>query len=162
MRYSLDPSHQPELVSIITTLLRDRSPLSIGSIAVAFDAVSPTRLDLLHPHYRRMCRLLIDLDEWGQLMWLNLLLRYARTMLPKPSIDGAEGRLHSDVDLELLLSSSESLLHSRNPAVGRQEFRWWARFLTSTGNPCSYSCHVLLKLRFKDYSCNPHTLAITR
>lgn len=66
-----------------------------------------------------MCRLLVDLDEWGQLMWLNLLLRYARTMLPKPSSDGTADVQSSDVDLELLLSSSESLLHSRNPAVSR-------------------------------------------
>ena len=72
------------------------SPLSIGSVAVAFDATHPTRLDLLHPHYHRMCRFLVDLDEWGQLMWLNLLLRYASTMLPKPSADDAE-----DTHLEL-------------------------------------------------------------
>ena len=64
-----------------------------------------------------MCRLLIDLDEWGQLMWLNLLLRYARTMLPKPSPDGTGNANNGDADLELLLSLSESLLHSRNPAV---------------------------------------------
>jgi AP-3 complex subunit beta len=119
MCYSLDSSHQPELVSVITTLLRDKSPLSIGSAAVAFGAVCPTRLDLLHPHYRRMCRLLVDLDEWGQLMWLNLLLRYARAMLPRPPPNCAEDAHHGDIDLELLLSSSESLLHSRNPAVGR-------------------------------------------
>ena len=66
-----------------------------------------------------MCRLLIDLDEWGQLMWLNLLLRYARTMLSKPSSDDLGDGNDSDADLELLLTSSESLLHSGNPAVSR-------------------------------------------
>ena len=64
-----------------------------------------------------MCRLLVDLDEWGQLTWLNLLLRYARTMLPKHCSDSTVDVQTSDIDLELLLSSSESLLHSRNPAV---------------------------------------------
>lgn len=162
MLCSLDPSHQPELVSIITALLRDRSPLSIGSVAVAFDAICPTRLDLLHPHYRRMCRLLADLDEWGQLTWLNLLLRYARTMLSKPSSDCAGDATSDDVDLKLLLSSSESLLHSRNPAVSYLYPVWWVGDLTATGDSCSHSCHVLLKLRFENYSRDPCTLAITR
>lgn len=108
-----------------------------------------------------MCRLLIDLDEWGQLMWLNLLLRYARTMLLKPSPDGAGEGHSSDADLELLLSSSESLLHSRNSAVSRQELTWWVGCLTSTGDRCGYSCHLLLELRFKNFSCGPRTLAVT-
>lgn len=134
------------MVSIVTTLLRDRSPLSIGSVAVAFDAICPTRLDLLHPHYRRMCRLLVDLDEWGQLRWLNLLLRYARTMLSKPSSDSTGDVTSSDVDLELLLSSSETLLHSRNAAVSYPQLMLWVRNLTAAGNSCSYSCNLLLKL----------------
>lgn len=79
-----------------------------------------------------MCRLLVDLDEWGQLMWLNLLLRYARTMLPKPSADDAEDTHSNDIDLELLLSSSESLLHSRNPAVSCLQPMWQVWYLTFT------------------------------
>ncbi|KAF8622581.1 hypothetical protein AX15_006925 [Amanita polypyramis BW_CC] len=113
--YSLDANHLPALISVITILLRDRSPLSIGSVAVAFEAVCPTRLDLLHQHYRRLCRTLLDVDEWGQVDLMNLLLRYARTMLPRPIINAAS--LDIDSDVELLLSSAEPLLHSRNPAV---------------------------------------------
>ena len=113
--HSLDANHLPALISIITTLLRDRSPLSIGSVAVAFEAVCPTRLDLLHQHYRRLCRILIDVDEWGQVDLMNLLLRYARVMLPRPVV-GAN-TLEIDSDVQLLLSSTEPLLQSRNPAV---------------------------------------------
>lgn len=96
-------------------MLNDTSPLSIGSVAVAFEAVCPTRLDLIHQRYRRMCKLLVEVDEWGQIDLLNLLLRYARTMLPRPIVnsDGEE----VDHDIELLLSSAEPLLQSRNPAV---------------------------------------------
>ncbi|KAH9943703.1 adaptin N terminal region-domain-containing protein [Amylocystis lapponica] len=118
--YSLDPNHQPELITVISTLLRDRSPLSIGSVAVAFETVCPTRLDLLHQHYRRLCRILVDVDEWGQVDLLRLLTRYARTMLPRPSeVLGADDAQDSgiDLDLKLLLSSAEPLFQSQNPAV---------------------------------------------
>ncbi|KAK7691132.1 hypothetical protein QCA50_006235 [Cerrena zonata] len=116
---SLDPSHQPEMITVISNLLRDRSPLPIGSVAVAFETVCPTRLDLLHQHYRRLCRTLIDMDEWGQVDLLNLLVRYARTMLPRPSVtEDADGQHEEiDPDLKLLLTSSEPLFQSRNPAV---------------------------------------------
>ncbi|KAL7279380.1 hypothetical protein ACG7TL_007221 [Trametes sanguinea] len=118
--YHLDSSHQPELIKIICTLLKDQSPLSIGSVAVAFDAVCPTRLDLLHQHYRRLCRTLIDVDEWGQVDLLNLLVRYARVMLPRPiPANGANGTTDYEVDsdLKLLLTSAEPLFQSQNPAV---------------------------------------------
>ncbi|KAJ3763734.1 adaptin N terminal region-domain-containing protein [Lentinula raphanica] len=113
--YQLDDSHLPSLIETINKMLNDTSPLSIGSVAVAFEAVCPTRLDLIHQRYRRLCKLLVEVDEWGQVDLLHLLLRYARTMLPKPIInsDGEE----VDQDIELLLSSVEPLLQSRNPAV---------------------------------------------
>ncbi|KAI9001544.1 adaptin N terminal region-domain-containing protein [Trametes punicea] len=118
--YHLDSTHQPELIKIICTLLKDQSPLSIGSVAIAFEAVCPTRLDLLHQHYRRLCRTLIDVDEWGQVDLLNLLIRYARVMLPRPT-PAAEGdktaQYEVDSDLRLLLTSAEPLFQSQNPAV---------------------------------------------
>lgn len=113
--FSLDANHLPALISVITSLLRDRSPLSIGSVAVAFEAVCPTRLDLLHQHYRRLCRILLDVDEWGQVDLMNLLLRYVRTMLPRPIVNS--GLVDVDPDVELLLTSAEPLLQNRNPAV---------------------------------------------
>ncbi|KAH9028534.1 adaptin N terminal region-domain-containing protein [Lactarius hengduanensis] len=118
--YSLDESQLPSLIEILSTLLRDRSPLSVGSVAIAFDAVCPTRLDLLHMHYRRLCRVLIDVDEWGQVNLLELLVRYARSMLPRPtaSHDSPDKETEEiDQDLELLLVSAEPLFQSCNPAV---------------------------------------------
>ncbi|KAH7912022.1 adaptin N terminal region-domain-containing protein [Hygrophoropsis aurantiaca] len=117
--FQLDPNHQPALIEIISTLLRDRSPLSIGSAIIAFETVCPTRLDLLHKQYRRLCRILVDVDEWGQVDLLNLLLRYARTMLLKPIMlsirEGSDEEL--DRDLNLLLSSGDPLFKSKNPSV---------------------------------------------
>ena len=105
------------MIEILSTLLRDRSPLSVGSVAIAFEAVCPTRLDLLHVHYRRLCRVLIDADEWGQVNLLELLVRYARTMLLRPTTSREETE-EIDPDLELLLVSAEPLFQSCNPAVG--------------------------------------------
>ncbi|KDQ53109.1 hypothetical protein JAAARDRAFT_137465 [Jaapia argillacea MUCL 33604] len=122
--YQLDNNHLPELISIIQTLLRDRSPLSLGSTSVAFLTICPTRLDLLHQHYRRLCRTLVDVDEWGQVDLMNLLMRYARVMLPRPIVtmradagEEGEGEEEVDKDLELLLGCVEPLVQSRNPAV---------------------------------------------
>ena len=60
------------------------------------------------------------MDEWGQVDLLNLLVRYARTMLPRPLVtEDADGQHEEiDPDLRLLLTSSEPLFQSRNPAVG--------------------------------------------
>ncbi|KAF9264864.1 hypothetical protein L218DRAFT_979527 [Marasmius fiardii PR-910] len=113
--YDLDNSHLPSLIEIITNLLRDRSSLSLGSVAIAFQYVCPTRLDLLHQHYRRLCRILVDVDEWGQVELLGLLLRYTRTMLPRPIQTPNGEDVNSDV--KLLLDSSQPLFQSRNPAV---------------------------------------------
>jgi AP-3 complex subunit beta len=65
----------------------------------------------------------VEVDEWGQVDLINLLLRYARTMLPRPTKgnkgaaggDGEEEEIDSDV--KLLLESVEGIFQSRNPAV---------------------------------------------
>ncbi|KAL4066761.1 adaptin N terminal region-domain-containing protein [Scleroderma yunnanense] len=115
--HRLDPTQQPALITILSSLLRDRSPLSIGSAVIAFESICPTRLDLLHQQYRRLCRVLVDVDQWGQVDLLNLLLRYARTMLPKPMVSSDGESEEVDGDLQLLLTSAEPLFQSRNPAV---------------------------------------------
>lgn len=74
----LDPAQKDALVDIITTMLGDNSTFTIGSVLMAFNQVCPDRLDLIHPQYRKLCRMLVDMDEWGQITALDLLLRYAR------------------------------------------------------------------------------------
>ncbi|KAF8954115.1 adaptin N terminal region-domain-containing protein [Flammula alnicola] len=116
--YELDATHLPALIQILTTLLlRDRSPLSLGSVAVAFQSICPTRLDLLHPHYRRLCRVLVDVDEWGQVEMMELLLRYVRTMLIRPGGGGTVEGEDLDKDIKLFLDSVQPVFQSRNPAV---------------------------------------------
>lgn len=68
--------------------------------------------------------MLIDADAWGQVSLLDILSRYARSMLPRPTEVSAlkDGAEKVDPDLQLLLSSAEPLLMSNNPAV-RQSTR---------------------------------------
>ena len=82
--FRVDEERKEELVDVIVLLLNDKSTLVLGSAVAAFIEVCPDRYDLLHEHYRKLCHLLADIDEWGQTMLLNLLLRYARTQFLSP------------------------------------------------------------------------------
>ncbi|KAJ0175321.1 hypothetical protein K1T71_009462 [Dendrolimus kikuchii] len=138
--YSLDPDQKEELVSIIDKLLSDKAPLVVGSAAMAFSEVCGDRMSLIHRSYRKLCSLLADVDEWGQLALLNVLTVYAKTCFPDPntedyssdsetdkpfyesSSDGDETKKsrHSptlDPDHRLLLRAAKPLLQSRNSGV---------------------------------------------
>lgn len=52
---------------------------------MAFETVCPDRIDMIHKNYRKLCNLLVDVDEWGQVMILNMLTRYARTQFIDPN-----------------------------------------------------------------------------
>ena len=82
--WRLDRGREDELVDIVEALLRDGAPMVLSSAVAAFMEVCPHRLDLLHRHYRKLCCLLVDTDEWGQALLANLLLRYARTQFLPP------------------------------------------------------------------------------
>jgi AP-3 complex subunit beta len=56
-----------------------------GSAVQAFEHVCPERIDLIHKNYRRLCNLLVDIDEWGQVTVLNMLTRYARSQFVDPN-----------------------------------------------------------------------------
>ena len=82
--FRLDPKRVDELTEIIETMLRDSTPFVLSSAVAAFQEVCPERIDLIHRHYRKICRMLVDCDEWGQILLANLLLRYARTQFTRP------------------------------------------------------------------------------
>ncbi|XP_055380324.1 AP-3 complex subunit beta-2 [Condylostylus longicornis] len=143
--YSLDPEQKEELVVIIERLLGDRTTLVVGSAVMAFDEVCPERVDLIHKNFRKLCNLLIDVDEWGQVIIINMLTRYARTQFANPNLEDvqSDGKFYSDasddsdsidsslldkaitknspnvldVDHKLLLRQTKPLLQSRNAAV---------------------------------------------
>jgi AP-3 complex subunit beta len=145
--YRLDPEKKDQLIGIIKILLADSSTMVLGSAVAAFMEVSPDHIDLIHPHYRKLCRVLADVDEWGQIFIINLLIRYARSQFTCPdpalletngktqkttekpfygsdddsSTKGGKGDLATlpelDPDHRLLLKSAQPLLQSRNNGV---------------------------------------------
>lgn len=88
--YSLDPEQKEQLIEVIEKLLKDQTTLVAGSIVMAFEIVCPDRIDLIHKNYRKLCNLLVDVDEWGQVAILNMLTRYARTQFTDPNKEGVE------------------------------------------------------------------------
>ncbi|KDN39615.1 ARM repeat-containing protein [Tilletiaria anomala UBC 951] len=94
------------------------------------------RWELIHPHFRRMCHALADMNEWSQIMACEVLLHYARECFEMPVDMAAEverrdaesqekqalkgnrpDRRRCEPDLSLLVHKSRMLFASRNPAV---------------------------------------------
>ena len=64
--FRLDKTRQHELVEIIETMLRDAAPFVLSSAVAAFQEVCPDRVDLIHRHFRKICRMLVDMDGGGR------------------------------------------------------------------------------------------------
>uniref|UniRef100_A0A672UPU6 AP-3 complex subunit beta n=1 Tax=Strigops habroptila TaxID=2489341 RepID=A0A672UPU6_STRHB len=125
--YSLDSDQKDQLIEVIEKLLADKTTLVAGSVVMAFEEVCPERIDLIHKNYRKLCNLLIDVEEWGQVVIINMLTRYARTQFLSPNQNVSVGSSGSslakrkpyvmDPDHRLLLRNTKPLLQSRNAAV---------------------------------------------
>ncbi|NXO12641.1 AP3B2 protein, partial [Oriolus oriolus] len=145
--YSLDSDQKDQLIEVIEKLLADKTTLVAGSVVMAFEEVCPERIDLIHKNYRKLCNLLIDVEEWGQVVIINMLTRYARTQFLSPNQNeslleentekafyGSEEEDTKDAKAEaaslakrkpyvmdpdhrLLLRNTKPLLQSRNAAV---------------------------------------------
>ena len=139
----LDPNARPQVEEYLATLLADKQYYVAGAAVQAFMEICPEKLDMIHPVYRRLCKMMVDMDEWGQLAVLTLLTVYARKCFPKrtrrvkraatqedrakdfyedlepkeESEDDYEEVEIVEPDLELFLSSTLPLLQSRNSAV---------------------------------------------
>ena len=83
--YQIDHDAKDELVEVVERLLADKATAVLSSAIGAFQEVCPERLDLLHPHYRKLCHLLADLDEWGQITAVTVLTRYVRANFTAPA-----------------------------------------------------------------------------
>ncbi|XP_021104211.1 AP-3 complex subunit beta-1 isoform X1 [Heterocephalus glaber] len=138
--YSLDPEQKEMLIEVIEKLLRDKSTLVAGSVVMAFEEVCPDRIDLIHKNYRKLCNLLVDVEEWGQVVIIHMLTRYARTQFVSPwkedggledneksfyesddeqkeKTDRRKKPYAMDPDHRLLIRNTKPLLQSRNAAV---------------------------------------------
>ncbi|KAF2764969.1 ARM repeat-containing protein [Teratosphaeria nubilosa] len=139
----LDSSTRPQVEDYVAALLADKQYYVAGAAVQAFMEICPDRLDLIHPNYRKLCRMVVDMDEWAQLALLRLMTIYARRCFPprtkrhkkartqeqrakdfyedlEPEQDEGDDYEEVDLvdpDLELFMKSIQPLLQSRNSAV---------------------------------------------
>eukprot|EP01100_Stratorugosa_tubuloviscum_P010514 TRINITY_DN4521_c0_g1_i1.p1 TRINITY_DN4521_c0_g1~~TRINITY_DN4521_c0_g1_i1.p1 ORF type:complete len:802 (+),score=369.51 TRINITY_DN4521_c0_g1_i1:128-2533(+) len=88
--FSMDPDQREALIPLIEELLSDKSTLVLGSVIAAFREVCPDNWKIIHPHFRKFCNYLPDIDEWGQLAIVEMLTRYARANFTDPNIKRKE------------------------------------------------------------------------
>lgn len=80
----MDLNLKDELKNVIEKLLSDTNTMVLGAAVFAFNEVCPNNWELIHPNYRKLCKYLVDCDEWGQIVIITMLLRYARTQFLSP------------------------------------------------------------------------------
>lgn len=100
-----------------------------GSVVMAFEEVCPDRIDLIHKNYRKLCNLLVDVEEWGQVVIISMLTRYARTQFLSPwkevrrSLSGPQPERGTHIEtsvLELSIGAWTELIHT----VGTHRAQW--------------------------------------
>lgn len=99
------------LIPTLTILLNSANNLTIGSALIAWETICNKRWDLIHGNFRKWCKMLLEVEEWGQCALLRMIARYGRTFF----LDPDNGSL--DIDAELALKGTTVLLNHLNPAV---------------------------------------------
>ena len=92
--YSFNREMKRDLFDILIKVLdSEPSPSVLGTACEVFNSLCPEELEAIHWSYRKICKLLVDMDEWSQVAALNLLHRYARNNFvnPNKASHGAEG-----------------------------------------------------------------------
>lgn len=131
----LDSACRDALMDPLRDLMADRSTQVIGAAVVAFEEVAPDAFHLIHPHYQRICRSLSEIDPWGQIAVMQMLLRYARANFADPYKNAvvrkksgdSEPDFYAEIpentttrrnkDLTLLLTNVQPLFYSLNNSV---------------------------------------------
>lgn len=64
-------------LQVVGVLLNDNSPAVVGAASAAFASICPNNLGLIGKSFKRLCEILPDVEEWGQIILIGILLRYA-------------------------------------------------------------------------------------
>ncbi|KZV55456.1 hypothetical protein F511_32003 [Dorcoceras hygrometricum] len=95
--------HVTAIEEIVGLLLKDNSPGVVGAAAAAFASICPNNLTLIKANFRRLCETLPDVEEWGQVVLIGILLRYviAKHGLVQESIMlSSSGHVNRNIDSE--------------------------------------------------------------
>ncbi|CAF4641664.1 unnamed protein product, partial [Rotaria sp. Silwood2] len=68
------------LLSISTSIT-----INDSAAVQALQHICPKQIDLIRKNHRRLCNLLVDIDEWKQVIVVNVLTRYARSQSIDPN-----------------------------------------------------------------------------
>uniref|UniRef100_A0A0A9EPA0 Clathrin/coatomer adaptor adaptin-like N-terminal domain-containing protein n=1 Tax=Arundo donax TaxID=35708 RepID=A0A0A9EPA0_ARUDO len=68
------PDESTALKEIVDVLFADNSPGVVGASAVAFKSVCPSGLTLISKHFRRLCETVPEIEEWTQIILIEILL----------------------------------------------------------------------------------------
>ena len=116
--FSLEPELKDSLLDIVEILLADNNNMVLGSAVAAFSEVCADRIDLLHPHFRKLCRQVADCDEWSQSIILSVLIRYSRTQFTDPNILPADADAATEADPQPGLHTSPAVAASFGDLLG--------------------------------------------
>ncbi|RLN22081.1 AP3-complex subunit beta-A [Panicum miliaceum] len=147
--YDLLPDQAMALEEIVDTLFNDSSPGVVGAAAVAFKSVCPNCLALLSKHFRRLCETLPDIEEWTQIILIEILLRYviARHGLVKDSLLSTEiqGITGSDPITSMATQPTDSIANGvsggtiSNIMLFRHYIEEYSGFADKEGNNSRFS-----------------------
>ncbi|KAG7666008.1 APL6 [[Candida] subhashii] len=140
--YEISEHSKKSLVEYLNRLLADSEPLVVSSALKSYyrigkDYTNETKKWApIHGHFRRLCSLLLDFDEWTQCLVVDLLTEYSRKFLPRPKLYSKDGsnqiidlpedireipfeeyETSFDEDLELFLHSLKPLIYSNSENV---------------------------------------------
>jgi len=104
------------LLDIMVQLLNtDTSTMVLSSALIAFSELCPTRLELLHGSFRKICHLLTDMDEWGQVVILDILSRYCRKFFKEPKgwKQGTAERIDRERRVQRTMEGVQSIAKTR-------------------------------------------------
>ncbi|VYS60484.1 unnamed protein product [Arabidopsis thaliana] len=68
--------HASAIEELVGILLNDHSPGVVGAAAAAFTSICPNNFKLIGKNYKKLCQILPDVEEWGQILLIGTLLRY--------------------------------------------------------------------------------------
>ncbi|MCO5586355.1 hypothetical protein L7F22_040295 [Adiantum nelumboides] len=119
--YALNPGQYVDVLEeLIGCLLDDKSAGVLGAATAAFNAVCPENFGIIAPRFEELCRLLPDVEEWGQVLLVDTLLRYvvaAHGYPGKNEEEEADGEDEMPHDRWCLLQSTVPLMWSHNSSV---------------------------------------------
>ncbi|CCE61615.1 hypothetical protein TPHA_0A05410 [Tetrapisispora phaffii CBS 4417] len=77
---------QDVLTLLTENLLTDSDPQVLASSILLFKECFPSRLDILHGHFRYLLEIMTELDSWSQVYLIEVLIKYSKRYFPKPMI----------------------------------------------------------------------------